>query len=219
MKSNLQCTMYIPRWAWKLDKILRHATVAGKNSRSTSSALTGSHKQKKKYRFWTDGNVFFLKGHAGTGKTYLLLLLRDMVEVQDMFVEICATTGIAASLYKSGWTLQNWVDVGFEDKDSSERHAWLPKYGPRSQKAKFIRSLPLIIIHEVSTTQRLLIEHIDIIIKDFRCLIALNGIMAGGMDRNNVLELPKLPYYGGLTCRTKPHSTNRGHTRYVRVWL
>ena len=44
-------------------------------------------------RHSTDGHAFFLQGHAGTGKTYLLSVLRDMLEAEGMFAEICATTG------------------------------------------------------------------------------------------------------------------------------
>ena len=65
--------------------------------------------------------MFFLYGNAGKIKTYFLSL-RDVVKAQGMFVEICAKTGIAASLYRNGRTLHNLLGIGVEDKDASERH-------------------------------------------------------------------------------------------------
>ena len=44
--------------------------------------------RRREDRVRTDGKVFFLQGHAGTGKTLLLSLLRDMVEAQGMFMKI-----------------------------------------------------------------------------------------------------------------------------------
>ena len=65
--------------------------------------------------------------------------------------------------------------------------------------------------------QRLLVQDVDIILKGFRCLVALDELMAGGMDLKKALEFPKFPYSGELTFRRKPHSTNRGHTRCLTV--
>ena len=78
-----------------------------------------------------DGKVFFLQGHTGTAKTYFLSLLRHIVKAQGMLVEIYATTGIVASLYKNFCILYSSFNIGVEHKDASERHARLSKYGPR----------------------------------------------------------------------------------------
>ena len=66
-----------------------------------------------------------------------------------MFVEICATTGIAASLYKNGPNLHNFLGIDVDVKNASERHDLLSKYGARSQRAELIRYLSLLIIGEV----------------------------------------------------------------------
>ena len=117
----------------------------------------------------TDGHTFFLQEHAGTGKTYLLPALRDMVEAEGMFAEICATTGIAAKLYRGGCTLHSLLRLGVEDKDSSDQHNKLSKYGSNSQREQLIKSLSLLIIDEASMVQSVLFEHVDTILKDLRC--------------------------------------------------
>ena len=47
--------------------------------------------------------------------------------------------------------------------------------------------------------QRLIFEHGDITLKLFRFLIALNELMGRGLDRDDALLSPRLPYFGGLT--------------------
>ena len=134
----------------------------------------------------TDETVLFLQGHAGTGKTYLLSLLRDMARSKAMLVEISATTGIAASLYEGGRTLHSLLGLEIDDKDSSERYAKLSKYGPRSQRGILIKALSLLIIDEASMMQRVLFEHVDTILKGLRC----TGQSSSARSK---------PYFGGLT--------------------
>jgi len=107
-------------------------------------------RRKTQDKLKTDGKAFFLQGHAGTGKTYLLSLLRDMAESKGMLVEITATTGKAASLYRGGRTLHSLPGLVIDDRESTERHAKLSKYGPRSQRGELIRHLHLLIIDEAS---------------------------------------------------------------------
>ena len=136
-------------------------------------------------RHGTDGHAFFLQGLDGTGKTYLLSVLRDMLEAEGMFAEICATTGIAAKLYRGGRTLHSLLGLGVEDKDASDQHSKLSKYGPNSERGKLIKSLSLPIVNEASMMQRVLFEHVDTILKDLRCLPHHDS----SGDR---------PYFGGL---------------------
>ena len=98
----------------------------------------------------TDGRAFLLQGHAGTGKKYLLSLLRDMVESEGMFAQICGTTGIAASLCRNGRTVRTFLGIDVENADSNERHAKLSSYGPNSELVKLIFCLSLLVIDEDS---------------------------------------------------------------------
>jgi len=74
-------------------------------------------------RLVTKVKAFILQGRAGVGKTYLLSLLRDAAESEGMMVEVCATTGIAASLYRGGRTLLSFLGTGIEYTDNSERNS------------------------------------------------------------------------------------------------
>ena len=118
-----------------------------------------------------DAKVFFLQGHAGTGKTYLLSLLRDRVEKDGYLVKMTATTGIAASLYEGGSTLHSLLGIGVDDnKDASTRteRPRLSKYGPRTQRARLLRKMMLLIVDEASMMARILFEVMDAILKDLR---------------------------------------------------
>ena len=118
-----------------------------------------------------DAKVFFLQGHAGTRKTYLLSLLRDRVEKDGYLVRMTATTGIAASLYEGGSTLHSLLGIGVdENKDASTRteRPRLSKYGPRNQIARLLRKMMLLIVDEASMMARILFEVMDAILKDLR---------------------------------------------------
>ena len=148
--------------------------------------------RKTKNTLQTDGKVLFLQGHAGTGMTYLLSLLWEIAESRGMFVEITATTSIAASLYRGGRTQHSLMGLGVEDKDCSTRQAKQSKHGRRSQRAEYLRHVSLLVVDEASIMQRILLEHKDTILEDLRC--RLNE--AGG---NSEATLTDLPYFGGLT--------------------
>ena len=143
--------------------------------------MSGSHQDRHN----TDRHTFFLQRHAGTGKRYLLSILRDMVEAEGMFAEICATSGIAAKLYRGGRTLHSLLGLGVEDRDASDQHSKLSKYGRNSQRGQLIKSLSLLIIDEASMMQRVLFEHVDTILKDLNC--------PPRQDRSG-----ERPYFGGL---------------------
>ena len=72
------------------------------------------------------------------------------------------------------------------DKDSSERHAKLSKYGPRSKRGILIKAISLLIIDVASMMQRVLFEHVQTILKDLRC----TGQSSSTRSK---------PYFGGLT--------------------
>ena len=127
--------------------------------------MSRSHQDRQN----TDGHTFFLQGHASTGKTYLLPVMRDIFEAEGMFAEICAKTGIADKLYRGRRTQHSLLGLRVEDKDASDQHRKLSKYGPNSQRGQLIKSLSLLIIDEASMMQRVLFEHVDTILKDLRC--------------------------------------------------
>ena len=115
-----------------------------------------------------NGKLFFLQGHAGTSKTYLLSLLREKLESKGILVEVAATTEIAASQYRNVRTAHSLLGLGVEDEDASEQHAKISRHGPQSQRAALLREVQLCFIDKSSRMQRILFEHVDAV-KDMRC--------------------------------------------------
>lgn len=60
----------------------------------------------------TNGKAFLIQGHASTGKTFLLSILRNNAEDHGILTEISTTTVIADSLYKGGRTLYSLPGIG-----------------------------------------------------------------------------------------------------------
>ena len=81
-------------------------------------------------------------------------------------MEISATKCIKASLYEGGRTMRSLLSVGIYNKGSSERHAKLSKYRPRSQHGILIKEVSVLIIAETSMMQPVLFEHVHTIPKD-----------------------------------------------------
>lgn len=135
----------------------------------------------------SNGKLFFLQGRAGTGKTYTLNILREYAETIGNVVEIAATTGIAATLYKGGRTVHSLLGLGIDDKDSSDgSSSRSSKYGPRSERAKLLRRAALIIIDEASIIERRFFELINVVLQDLRC---------GRLDENQEDTRPR---FGGI---------------------
>ena len=162
-----------------------------------------------------DGQEFFIQGHAGTGKTYLLSLLRDRVEKDGHLVKMTATTGIAASLYEGGSTLHSLLGIGVDDNKDSTTQAERPrlsKYGPTSQRAQVLRKLHLLIVDEASMMVRILFEVMETILKDLRetrkYFAGLTVVFAG----DYMQLLPVVP-----SIRREVGST--GHERVIPVNL
>ena len=118
------------------------------------------------------------------------------MESEGMFVDICATTGIAASLYRNGRTVHSFLGIGVEDADSNERHTKLSSYGPNSERAKVICCLSFLVFDEASMLKRLLFEHIDAIVKDLRCSHMRS--QGGGNDTDR-RDNPDLRFFGGIS--------------------
>lgn len=99
--------------------------------------------------------------------TYTFSFLRNMVVHKGFLVPITATTGNAASLYQSDRTLQSLLGIGTDYKYSSNDgiSSRTSRSGPRSQRAKLLRKLALIIIDEVPMMERKLFDLVDVLLK------------------------------------------------------
>lgn len=102
---------------------------------------------KESDRLNIHGSAFFVQGRVGTRKTYLLSLLRDMVEQEGLLVQMTATTGIAAALHEGGRTLHNLLGFVIHDnKDmQSTELQTLSKCRIRSQRSELVQKNDLLV--------------------------------------------------------------------------
>lgn len=118
----------------------------------------------------THGSVFFLKRRAGTGQTYLLYLLKDIVEYERLLVQMRATTGIAGAIYEDRTTLQGLVGLRLDDNNEleSSEHPTLSKYEPRSYRAKLARKTVFLVLDEAPMCPKMLFDIMKTIWKTLR---------------------------------------------------
>lgn len=116
--------------------------------------------QQKVLQLALDGVSLFIAGHAGTGKSFLLLHLIKAFETKGLCLAVTATTGMAA-LRLNGNTFHSTFGVPVlsdNEKDalelSSAPHLW---YDPES-----LSSLDVIIIDEISLLHAGYIEALDL---------------------------------------------------------
>lgn len=96
----------------------------------------------------SNGNLMFLQGQAGTGKTYLTQNLIKILQRMGKNVLITGTTGIAAAQYNGGSTLHSLFSLGIEKNAGNP--VFKSNIGTKSYKAKMIIDCDLLIIDEVS---------------------------------------------------------------------
>ena len=95
--------------------------------------------------------LIFLQGRAGTGKTFTVKVICEMLRSMGCKISITATTGIAATQFNGGMTVHSLF--GIMPTKSNEANTFssvLDTVGKNTAKAKFLKSLDLIVIDEIS---------------------------------------------------------------------
>jgi hypothetical protein len=93
------------------------------------------------------GQLFFLQGSAGTGKTWTVRVLTAELRRQGKKCLITGTTGIAAVQYAGGTTVHSLFKLGIDEMRGGEFRS---NIGRGSFHAEYLLSADLIIIDEVS---------------------------------------------------------------------
>jgi hypothetical protein len=91
--------------------------------------------------------LMFLQGSAGTGKTFTVRAIIEMLRRGGKKCLVCATTGIAAVQYRGGTTLHSLFRLGTDDQDHGGFQCHI---GRESIDARHILSADLIVVDEVS---------------------------------------------------------------------
>ena len=123
------------------------------------------------------GNLMFIQGRAGTGKTFLTKTLIGYLENQNFKILISGTTGIAASQYNRGTTIHSLFSLGLDDNESST--VFHTNIGKKTYKGGMIKNSDLIIIDEISMLTVSVANKVDYTLR-FLC----------SDDEENFLHLP-----------------------------
>ena len=119
------------------DRVVREVMQA---ARQRSSARMASRARSSS----SASHLFVLQAAGGTGKTYLINLLRDTLKMRGLLAVPCATSGIAALLLGEGaGTLHRWFGVPLELHNDSVSHLSID-----SANATVLRDAHLVIIDE-----------------------------------------------------------------------
>ena len=114
-----------------------------------NSLFSLSYSQKTALDHILAGKSVFFTGAAGSGKSYIINLLRDFLEIKGLssILSVTATTGIAACNV-SGMTLHSWAGIGLGIEDVSVIVGKLLR--SNSDAAKRWRNTKILVIDEIS---------------------------------------------------------------------
>lgn len=116
-----------------------------------------SESQRKAIKAINNGDNVFITGCAGTGKSYLLQYLKT--ELQNKYIQLTATTGIAA-INIGGVTLHSWSNLGLEELPIIEiaKHILSAK-GTNTRKK--IQATEILAIDEISMLSKETFENLN----------------------------------------------------------
>ena len=98
-----------------------------------------------------DFQLIYLQGRAGTGKTFTVKVICEILRSQGLKIAVSATTGIAATQFNGGMTVHSLFGIMPTKSNEANTHSsFLSPVGINTIKAKFLKSLDLIIIDEIS---------------------------------------------------------------------
>ena len=105
------------------------------------------------------GRLFAIDAPGGTGKTFLLTTLLDTVRKGGRIAVATAFTGIAAILLPGGRTLHSKLKVPFGEHLHEEAHCGFTS--KKSGTRKLLCNTDLLIIDEVTMTERMIFQAVD----------------------------------------------------------
>jgi PIF1-like helicase len=95
--------------------------------------------------------MYFMDGPGGTGKTFTVQHVLDVLRLRGHICLVCATTALAVGLYEEGHTLHALGKLSIM-KRSSDSVSTLVKES--SQRAELLRDAALIVIDELCSLHR-----------------------------------------------------------------
>jgi hypothetical protein len=132
------------------------------------------------------GQLFFLQGSAGTGKTFTVRAIIAELRQRGQRCLICATTGIAAVQYTNGSTVHALFKLGIDETAGSDFRC---NIGRGTAHARYIASAHLIIIDEVSMLTLWVAHRVSLTLQS----VCENELEFGGKSILFVGDLLQLP--------------------------
>ncbi|TVU09088.1 hypothetical protein EJB05_42528, partial [Eragrostis curvula] len=160
------------------------------------------------------GQVFFVDGPGGTGKTYLYKALIATVCSMGFIAVATATSGIAASIMPDGRTSHSRFKIPIKISDET-----MCNFTKQSGTAELLRSARLLIWDEVAMTKRQSIECLDRSLQDIMgCDEPFGGkIMVFGGDFRQVLPVVPRGTRAQITNATLQRSYIWEQIRKIRL--
>ncbi|THH29066.1 hypothetical protein EUX98_g5120 [Antrodiella citrinella] len=133
------------------------------------------------------GQLFFLNGPGGTGKTFVYNTVCNKVRSEGWIVLCVASSGIAALLLKGGRTAHSMFKIPIDGLNSDSTCA-VPKQGPLAAMFRLVR---LIVWDEITMQHRHAAEAVDKTLRDLRsCDRPFGGItVVFGGDFQQILPV------------------------------
>ncbi|KAM0899696.1 hypothetical protein ACQ4PT_021133 [Festuca glaucescens] len=160
------------------------------------------------------GQIFFVDGPGGTGKTYLYKPLLAKVRSMGLIAIATATSGIAASIMPGGRTAHSRFKIPIKLKDNS-----MCSFTKQSGTAELLKHVSLIIWDEVAMTKRQAVETLDRSLQDImECPLPFGGkVVVFGGDFRQVLPVVTRGTRAQITDATVLRSYLWEKTRKIRL--
>lgn len=135
-----------------------------------------SKEQEIAIQKFKDGKNIYLSGPAGSGKTALIKLMKQIAEERTQTIQICALTGCASQLLGcNAKTIHSWSGIGLGNQSLEVTILKIRKFLPKLME--WIK-VDILVIDEVSMLSKKLFELLDGVAKSLR----RNNLPFGGIQ-------------------------------------
>ena len=115
---------------------------------------------------FVNGDNILITGPGGSGKSYLIKLIKEKTEISGKTIQVCAMTGCAAVLLQcKAKTLHSWGGIGLASGSPKDI---IKRVVQNKHKKKAWKSIDVLVIDEVSMMSKKMFDIIDTIARTSR---------------------------------------------------
>ena len=108
----------------------------------------------------------FIDGPAGRGKTMLARAILSYTRSRREVTLVCATTGLAAMLYKGGRTAHTMFGMPIVEGMQDSVHSNISPADGKDSRVQLIRAARIIVWDEIASADKILIEGVDALLRE-----------------------------------------------------